>query len=112
MDLATVDPLIMDDKGTFEPRASWPVSRCSRFFSEVTRHHTMTFAAAVCSRANALPHGLDLLLAPPSRQMLEVLGQTGALVDLIATVRTIELDHCVMTGELSTASRQCSDALH
>src|SRR5262249_19554401 len=43
----------------------------------------------------------DLLLAIPSRQMLEVLGATGALTDLIATgARLIEPDARVMSGQL------------
>src|SRR5690606_25054880 len=48
-----------------------------------------------------VPPKLDLLVAPPSRQALEVLAHSGALVDLIATgARLIEPDARVVTGEL------------
>src|SRR5690606_16356218 len=58
-------------------------------------------AAAALLKSKRLPPRLDLLLAPPSRQTLEVLAQTGALVDLIATgARLLEPDVRVVTGEL------------
>src|SRR5690606_16764205 len=48
-----------------------------------------------------IPPRLDLLLAPPSRQVLEVMGASGALVDLVATgARIVEPDRRVMTGEI------------
>ncbi len=42
-------------------------------------------AAAALLKSKRVPPRLDLLLAPPSRQALEVLANSGALVDLIAT---------------------------
>jgi aconitate hydratase len=48
-----------------------------------------------------VPPRLDFIVAPPSRQVLEVLGQAGALVDLIATgARIIEPDRRVVSGEM------------
>jgi aconitate hydratase len=58
-------------------------------------------AAAMLLKSKRVPPRLDLIVAPPSRQVLEVLGQSGALVDLIATgARIIEPDRRVLTGEL------------
>jgi aconitate hydratase len=58
-------------------------------------------AAAALLKSKRVPPKLDLLVAPPSRQALEVLAQSGALVDLIATgARLIEPDTRLLTGEL------------
>jgi aconitate hydratase len=58
-------------------------------------------AAAALLKSKRVPPRLDLLVAPPSRQALEVLAQSGALVDLIATgARLIEPDPRLVTGEL------------
>jgi len=58
-------------------------------------------AAAALLKSKRVPPTLDFLVAPASRQVLEVLAQTGALVDLIATgARLLEPDHRVLTGEL------------
>jgi aconitate hydratase len=58
-------------------------------------------AAAALLKSKRVPPKLDLLVAPPSRQALEVLAQSGALVDLIATgARLIEPDSRLLTGEL------------
>ena len=58
-------------------------------------------AAAMLLKSKRVPPRLDFIVAPPSRQVLEVLGQAGALVDLIATgARIIEPDRRVVTGEM------------
>ena len=58
-------------------------------------------AAAALLKSKRVPPRLELLLAPPSRQSLEVLAQSGALVDLIATgARLLEPDPRLMSGEL------------
>jgi aconitate hydratase len=58
-------------------------------------------AAAALLKSKRVPPKLDLLVAPPSRQALEVLAQSGALVDLIATgARLVEPDTRLLTGEL------------
>ena len=50
-------------------------------------------AAAMLLKSKRVPSRLDLLVSPPSRQVLEVLAQSGALVDLVATgARIIEPD--------------------
>jgi aconitate hydratase len=58
-------------------------------------------AAALLLKSKRVPSRLDLLVAPPSRQVLEVLAQSGALVDLVATgARIIEPDRRVVTAEI------------
>jgi aconitate hydratase len=58
-------------------------------------------AAAALLKSKRVPPKLDLLVAPPSRQALEVLAQSGALVDLVATgARLLEPDPRLVTGEL------------
>ena len=58
-------------------------------------------ATALLLKSKRVPPGLELLFAPPTRQMLEVLAAEGALSDLIATgVRIVEPDARVATGEL------------
>jgi aconitate hydratase len=58
-------------------------------------------AAAMLLKSKRVPSRLDLLVSPPSRQVLEVLAQSGALVDLVATgARVIEPDHRVVTSEI------------
>jgi len=103
IDLATVDPLIMDETGavrTARELAGKPVEQVVLGGDSGTTLRDL-LAAASLLKSKRIPPRLDLLLAPPSRQVLEVLGQTGALVDLIATgARIIEPDHRVMTGEL------------
>ncbi len=59
------------------------------------------FVVAALLKSKRVPKGLDFLLAVPSRQMLEVLAQAGALADLIATgARILEPDPRLATGAL------------
>jgi aconitate hydratase len=59
------------------------------------------FAAATLLKSKRVPPRLDFLLAPPSRQMLEVLAGAGALTDLIATgARLVEPDARLVRGEM------------
>jgi aconitate hydratase len=58
-------------------------------------------AAATFLKSKRVPPRTDLLLAVPSRQMLEVLASTGALADLIATgARLLEPDARIASGML------------
>jgi aconitate hydratase len=58
-------------------------------------------AAAALLKSKRVPPELELLVACASRQMLEVLAQSNALVDLIATgARLLEPDFRVLTGQL------------
>lgn len=117
IDLATVDPLIMDEKGvvrTARELAGKPVGQVVLGGDSGVTLRDM-LAAASLLKSKRIPPRLDLLLAPPSRQVLEVLGQSGALVDLVATgARIVEPDRRVMTGDLypppsDSASLRCCD---
>src|SRR5204862_7885217 len=58
-------------------------------------------AAALLLKSKRVPSRLDLLVAPPSRQVREVLAQSGAPVALGATgARILEPDRRVVTGEI------------
>ncbi len=117
IDLATVDPLIMDETGTVRTArelAGKPVGQVVLGGDSGVTLRDM-LAAASLLKSKRIPPRLDLLLAPPSRQVLEVLGQSGALVDLVATgARIVEPDRRIMTGELypppsGSVSLRCSD---
>jgi len=103
IDLATVDPLIMGSDGSVRSArelAGKPVGQVVLGGDSGVTLRDM-LAAASLLKSKRIPPRLDLLLAPPSRQVLEVLGQSGARVDLVATgARIIEPDRRVMTGEL------------
>jgi aconitate hydratase len=103
VDLSAVDPLIMDEDGTVKPvreLAGKPVSQVILGGDSGASLRDLLAAAALL-KSKRVPAKLDLLLAPPSRQTIEVLAQSGALVDLIATgARLIEPDPRLVTGEL------------
>jgi aconitate hydratase len=103
VDLAAVDPLLMDETGTVRAvrdLAGKPVSQVVLGGDSGTTLRDM-LAAALLLKSKRVPSRLDLLVAPPSRQVLEVLAQSGALVDLVATgARIIEPDRRVVTAEI------------
>jgi aconitate hydratase len=106
IDLAAVDPLLSDETGHVRPvrdLAGKPVSQVILGGDTGATLRDM-LAAAMLLKSKRVPPRLDFIVAPPSRQVLEVLGQAGALVDLIATgARIIEADRRVVTGEMYTA---------
>jgi aconitate hydratase len=103
VDLSAVDPLVMDEAGVVRPvreLAGKPVYQVVLGGDSGASLRDLLAAAALL-KSKRVPPRLDLLLAPPSRQALEVLANSGALVDLIATgARLIEPDHRLVTGEL------------
>jgi len=103
IDLNTVDPLLMDETGAVRPvrdLAGKPVSQVVLGGDSGVTLRDM-LAAAMLLKSKRVPSRLDLLVAPPSRQVLEVLAQSGALVDLVATgARIIEPDRRVVASEL------------
>ena len=103
LDLGAVDPLLLDDQGQVRgvrDLAGKPVSQVLLGGDSGTTLRDL-FAAAALLKSKRVPARLDLLLAVPSRQMLEVLASAGALTDLIATgARLVEPDARVMTGDL------------
>lgn len=103
LDLATVDPLLLDEQGQVRPvrdLADKPVYQAVLGGDTGVTLRDMLAAAALL-KSKRVPARLDLLVAPPSRQVFEVLAQSGALADLAATgARIIEPDHRAMTGEI------------
>ncbi len=103
VDLSAVDPLVMDEEGVVRPvreLAGKPVTQVILGGDSGASLRDLLAAAALL-KSKRVPPRLDLLVAPPSRQALEVLAQSGALVDLVATgARLVEPDHRVVTGEL------------
>jgi aconitate hydratase len=107
IDLSSVDPLLMDESGQIKPvrdLAGKPVHQVVLGGDSGVTLRDM-LAAACLLKSKRVPPRLDLLVAPPSRQVLEVLAHTGALVDLVATgARMIEPDQRVLSGEIYPAA--------
>ncbi len=103
VDLSAVDPLVLDEDGVVKPVreiAGKPVSQVILGGDSGASLRDLLAAAALL-KSKRVPPKLDLLVAPPSRQALEVLAQSGALVDLVATgARLLEPDPRLVTGEL------------
>jgi aconitate hydratase len=103
LDLATVDPLLMDEAGVVRPvrdLAGKPVGQVVLGGDSGATLRDM-LAAALLLKSKRVPSRLDLLVAPSSRQVLEVLAQSGALVDLVATgARIVEPDRRVVNAEI------------
>ncbi|MEP7126468.1 MAG: aconitase family protein [Byssovorax sp.] len=103
IDLAAVDPLLMDEQGVVRPvrdLAGKPVSQVVLGGDSGVTLRDM-LAAAMLLKSKRVPSRLDLLVAPPSRQVLEVLAQSGALVDLVATgARILEPDRRIIGAEI------------
>ena len=103
IDLAAVDPLLMDEAGTVRPvrdLAGKPVTQVVLGGDSGATLRDM-LAAATLLKSKRVPSRLDLLVAPSSRQVLEVLAQAGSLVDLVATgARIVEPDRRVVTCEI------------
>jgi len=103
LDLGAVDPLLLDETGqvrSVRDLAGRPVAQVILGGDSGTTLRDL-FAAAALLKSKRVPPRLDLLLAVPSRQMLEVLASTGALTDLIAAgARLVEPDARVMSGAI------------
>lgn len=103
LDLGAVDPLLLDEEGVVRPvrdLAGKPVGQVVLGGDSGATLRDM-LAAAMLLKSKRVPSRLDLLVAPPSRQVLEVLAQSGALVDLVATgARVVEPDRRVVSCEI------------
>ncbi len=103
LDLSTVDPLLMDTRGEIKSvrdLAGTPVQQVLLGGDSGATLRDL-LAAASLLKSKRVPPRLDFLVAPPSRQVLEVLAHAGALVDLVATgARLLEPDARVISGEL------------
>jgi aconitate hydratase len=103
VDLSAVDPLVLDEEGVVRQvreLADSPVTQVILGGDSGASLRDLLAAAALL-KSKRVPPRLDFLVAPSSRQTLEVLAQSGALVDLIATgARIVEADPRLLTGEL------------
>lgn len=103
IDLATVDPLLMDENGQVRRVGDLAGKSVGQVVLGGDSGATLRdmLAAAALLKSKRVPSRLDLLVSPPSRQVLEVLAQQGALVDLVATgARVIEPDARVVSSEV------------
>ena len=108
VDLGAVDPLLLDEEGrvrAVRDLAGQPVTQALLGGdSGATLRDLLAVAALLKSKR--VPSRLDFLLAVPSRQMLEILAQQGALTDLVATgARMVEPDARLVAGELYSLPR-------
>ncbi len=103
LDLGAVDPLLQDETGqvrAVRDLAGKPVTQVVLGGDNGVTLRDL-FAAATLLKSKRVPPRLDLLLAIPSRQMLETLSSAGALTDLLATgARLVEPDARMMEGLL------------
>lgn len=103
LDLSSIDPLLMDPSGNVKPVRDLEGQAVSQVLlgGDCGASLRDLLTAAALLKSKRVPSGLDFLLAPPSRQVLEVLASSGKLVDLIATgARVVEPDERLMRGEL------------
>ena len=103
LDLSNIDPLLIDPAGDVRPVRELegePVHQAV-LGGDLGASLRDMLAAASLLKSKRVPPDLDLLVACASRQVLEVLAQSEALADLIATgARLVEPDYRVLSGEL------------
>ena len=103
LDLSNIDPLLLDPAGRVRPVRELegePVHQAV-LGGDLGAPLRDMIAAASLLKSKRVPADLDLLVACASRQVLEVLAQSEALADLLATgARLVEPDARVLTGEL------------
>src|SRR5262245_25051539 len=103
VDLSAVDPLVLDEEGVVRQvreLAGNPVMQVVLGGDSGASLRDLLAAAALL-KSKRVPPKLDFLVAPASRQALEVLAQSGALVDLIATgARIVESSPRLLPGQL------------
>jgi len=103
LDISSVDPMVQDESGIVRPArelTDCPVDQVVMGGDSGAGLRDL-LAAAVLLRSKRVPSRLDFVLAPPSRQILEVLARVGALADLVACgARLVEPDGRLLTGEL------------
>jgi aconitate hydratase len=103
VDLSAVDPLLMDLKGEVRPvrDLDGEVVNQAVLGGDIGTPLRDMLAAAALLKSKRVPPELEFLVACASRQVLEVLAQSEALGDLIATgARLVEPDFRVLTTEL------------
>jgi aconitate hydratase len=103
VDLSAIDPLLMDLKGEVRPvrDLDGEVVHQAVLGGDIGTALRDMLAAAALLKSKRVPPDLELLVASASRQMLEVMAQSSALMDLIATgARLVEPDYRLLSGEL------------
>jgi aconitate hydratase len=103
VDLSAVDPLLLDLKGEVRPVRELDGELVSQAVlgGDIGTPLRDMLAAAALLKSKRVPADLEFLVACASRQVLEVLAQSEALGDLIATgARLVEPDFRVLSGEL------------
>ena len=103
IDLAAVDPLVMDPNGVVRSVRDVSGKPAAQVIlgGDGTATARDFLAAATLLKSKKIGPRLDFLILPPSRQILEILAKTGALTDLLATgARLIEPDRLNTYGEL------------
>jgi aconitate hydratase len=103
VDLAAVDPLLLDESGHVRSVRDLAGRSVSQVVLGGDGGATLRdmLAAATLLKSKRVPPQLEFLVAPPSRQMLEVMAAAGALADLIAAgARLVEPDARLTLGEL------------
>ncbi len=103
LDLASVEPLLVDEKGRIRPVRDLdgqPIRQVLLGGDSGLSLRDLLASAALLKSKRADP-SVDFLLCPPSRQILELLARSEALGHLLATgARLIESDRRTMAGLL------------
>jgi aconitate hydratase len=103
VDLSAVDPLLIDLEGQVRPvrDLDGEIVNQAVLGGDIGTPLRDMLAAAALLKSKRVPAELEFLVACASRQVLEVMAQSDALSDLIATgARLIEPDFRVLTAEL------------
>jgi aconitate hydratase len=103
VDLSAIDPLLIDLKGDVRPvrDLDGEIVNQAVLGGDIGTPLRDMLAAAALLKSKRVPAELEFLVACASRQVLEVMAQSDALGDLIATgARLIEPDFRVLTAEL------------
>ncbi len=106
LDLAAVDPLLMDEDGRVRPIRDLEGKTVGQVLlgGDTGASLRDLLAAAALLKSKRVSPGVEFLLCPPSRQTLEVLARGEALNDLLATgARLLEPDRRALSGELYRA---------
>jgi aconitate hydratase len=108
IDLSAVDPLLIDLEGEVRPvrDLEGEIVNQAVLGGDIGTPLRDMLAAAALLKSKRVPAELEFLVACASRQVLEVMAQSDALGDLIATgARLVEPDFRVLTGELYPPAR-------
>jgi homoaconitase/3-isopropylmalate dehydratase large subunit len=103
LDLSVIDPLLLDPAAGVRPVRELEGAPLTQAVlgGDLGASLRDMLAAAALLKSKRVPADLDLLVACASRQVLEVMAQSEALADLLATgARLVEPDYRVLSGEL------------